>query len=100
MAMTQSILHRTEAGQQACECADSRLPLDYRTVLASVQHATPFEFVEARLAHCSKAQIVRYLEDLEAIGLIESVPVDWLRALYALGDYEPQALRQGANFPG
>ena len=30
----------------------------------------------------------RYLEDLEAIGLIESVQVDWLRELYALGHWE------------
>jgi len=88
MSMTQSILHKTTAGRAAGERADSRLPPDYRTILESVQYATHFNFVAARLPCCSKARIARYLEDLEAIGLIESVQVDWLRELYALGHWE------------
>lgn len=86
--MTQSILHKTTAGCEAGERADSRLPQDYRTILESVQYATHFDFVAARLPYCSKARVAGYLEDLEAIGLIESIRVDWLRALYALGDWE------------
>ena len=88
MSMTQSILHKTTAGCEAGERADSRLPQDYRTILESVQYATHFNFVAARLPYCSKARVAGYLEDLEAIGLIESIRVDWLRALYALGDWE------------
>jgi len=88
MSMTQSILHKTTAGCAAGKRADSSLPLDYRTILESVQYATHFNLVAARLPYCSKARIAGYLEDLEAIGLIESVRVDWLRALYALGDWE------------
>ena len=57
-------------------------------ILESVQYATHFNSVAARLPYCSKARIACYLEDLEAIGLIESVRVDWLRELYALGDWE------------
>lgn len=87
MATTQSLFHRTDSGHQACERADSRFPQDYRTALEAVQHATHFDVVRACLGHCSQAQVVRYLEDLEAIGLIESISADWLRELYALGDY-------------
>ena len=86
--MTQSILHRTTAGRAAGERADSRLPRDYRTILESVHYATHFNSVAARLPYCSKARIACYLEDLEAIGLIESVRIDWLRELYALGDWD------------
>ena len=88
MSMRQTTLHKTTAGCAAGERADSRLPRDYRTILESVQYATHFDIVAARLPYCSKARIARYLEDLEAIGLIESVQVDWLRELYALGDWE------------
>lgn len=84
MATREGIFHKTEYGRQAGARADSRLPQDYRMVLEAVQQATPFDAVRAHLAHCSQAQVAGYLEDLEAIGLIESVSMDWVRALYAL----------------
>lgn len=89
MATAQSIFHRTDAGQQACERADERFPRHYRDALEAVQHATYFDVVRACLGHCSQAQVVRTLEDLEAIGLIESISADWLRELHALGDCLP-----------
>ena len=93
MATRQSIFHRTDAGQQACARADERFPRRYRKALEAVQHATHFDVVHACLGHCSPAQVARTLEDLEAIGLIESVSVDWLRALQALDDCVPHACR-------
>jgi hypothetical protein len=84
MATRQSIFHKTDHGRQAGVRADSRLPQDYRMVLEAVQQATPFDAVRACLAHRSPAQVEGYLEDLEAIGLIEAVSMDWVRALYAL----------------
>ena len=87
MATTQSLFHRTAAGHQACRQAGSHLPRDYRAALEAVQQATPFDVVRACLGHCPTAQVARYLEDLEAIGLIESVSEAWLRELYALGSY-------------
>ena len=86
--MRRSILHKTAAGRAAGARADSRLPPSYRTILDTVQYATHFDFVAARLPDCSKSRVARYLEDLEAIGLIEAVRLDWLRALYALGESE------------
>lgn len=84
MATRRSIFHKTDYGRQAGARADSRLPQDYRMVLEAVQQATPFDVVRACLAHRSPAQVAGYLEDLEAIGLIESVSMDWVRNLYAL----------------
>lgn len=84
MATRQGIFHKTDSGRQAGARADSRLPHDYRMVLEAVQQATPFDAVRACLPHRSQALVAGYLEDLEAIGLIESVSMDWVRALYAL----------------
>jgi predicted transcriptional regulator len=83
MAMT-SLFHKTDAGYEACRRARSTLPQDYVGVLDAVHYATRFAAIAARLPHCPEAKIVGYLEDLEAIGLIESVSLDWLRAVYAL----------------
>ena len=84
MATPHSIFHKTEPGRQAGARADCGLPEDYRMVLEAVQQATPFDAVRACLPHRSPAQVAGYLEDLEAIGLIESVSMEWVRALYAL----------------
>lgn len=92
MATTDSVFHKTAAGHRACRLADPRLPQDYRTILDAVQYATSFSAIEARLRHCSKAQIVCYVEDLEAIGLIESVSPEWFVALSRHGGYEPNRL--------
>jgi len=92
MATRDSIFHKTAAGHQACRLADSRLPQDYRMILATVQDMTSFRAMEACLPHCSPAQILRYLEDLEAIGLIESVSQEWFVALHRIGDYDPKPL--------
>jgi hypothetical protein len=92
MATTNSLFYKTAAGHDACGLPGSRLPQDYLTILDAVLYATRFSAIRARLPHCSPAKILGYLEDLEAIGLMESVPVDWLRALYALGNYQLQPL--------
>ena len=87
MATPQSLFHKTESGHRACEAAGSLLPPEYRAALRAVQHATPFDVVRACLGQCTSSEVARYLEDLEAIGLIESVSSEWLRELYALGAY-------------
>jgi hypothetical protein len=84
MATRQGIFHKTDYGRQAHVRVDSSLPQDYRMVLEAVQQATPFGAVRACLPHRSPAQVAGYLEDLEAIGLIDSVSMDWVRALYEL----------------
>jgi hypothetical protein len=90
---TKTLYHRTAAGREAC----ARTPQwpaapRHRAVLGAVHEATRFDEIQARLSRLSRAELLGCLEDLEAIGLIESVSVDWLCELYALGDYEPQPL--------
>lgn len=76
------IFHRTAEGTRACE---SRLPEAHRAVLRSVGEATHFDAIVARLAHEQPIEeLVRCLDDLEAIGLIESLPLEWLVELCTL----------------
>lgn len=35
---------------------------------------------------------VGYLDELERAGLVDSIPMQWLAELYALGQYQPQRL--------
>lgn len=76
-----------------CRDGACRLPQHYRSVLQSIGGLTAFEAIAAQLASHGEAQIAVYLEDLEAIGLVESVPLEWLRELHLLGSFtEPQYL--------
>ena len=84
MATTDSLFHKTEAGYEACRLGRSALPGDYVAILDAVHYATSFSAIAAGLPHCPEGKMVSYLEDLEAIGLIESVSLDWVRALYDL----------------
>ena len=93
MIATQTIFQRTDAGEQAHHCTGSALPPTYRELLACIGGATRLEAIAARLARCSGDELARYLDDLEAIGLIERVSPEWLDALYAVlsADLYPSA---------
>lgn len=93
MAQTESLFHITTAGREAHRRAESRLPEDYRAVLAAIEGVVAFEAVAAVLPCRSREDLVGLLEDLEAIGLIESLPLEWLVELHLLARYEPQAQR-------
>lgn len=69
------IFHRTAEGARACE---SRLPEAHRAVLRSVGEATHFDAIAHAHAQRPIDEVVRCLDDLEAIGLIESIPLEWL----------------------
>lgn len=86
MATTKSIYHLNSAGNDACEQADSRLPEVYQNILARIHGATHFDEIAMQLSGYPHTQILRCLDDLEAIGLIESIPLEWLAELYALAD--------------
>lgn len=93
MIDTQTVFQRTDAGEEAHERPGCALPPAYRALLACIGAPTSLDAIEARLAHCSGDEVARYLEDLEAIGLIESVSPQWLEALYAVlsADLYPSA---------
>ena len=87
---TESLFHRTAEGTRAC---DSCLPESHLAVLRSVGHVTHFDAIAARLGERPLDEVLRCLDDLEAIGLIESIPLEWLVELYMLeaGEVEPLA---------
>lgn len=74
--MEKRIYQRTEAGERAAQLAGSGLPQEVLRLLRFVDGETPVAAVAA-------------LEDLEAIGLVESVSVQWLAELVELGEYAP-----------
>jgi hypothetical protein len=89
---TESLLHITAAGREARGCVGSMLPDDYRTILAAMDGFVRFDDLAAALHHRSNEEILSCLDDLEAIGLVESLPLDWLIDLCMLARYEPQAV--------
>lgn len=86
------LFHKTSAGRVAAELRHSALPQHYRAVLRATGELTCFEQIAAALPRCSTKQLLGYIEDLEAIGLIESVALEWLLALNVLAANEPRAL--------
>ena len=69
------------------------LPQHYRSVLRSIARLASFDTIAAELPSHSEAQVAAYLEDLEAIGLVESVPLEWLRELHLVAAFaEPRPL--------
>jgi hypothetical protein len=89
---TKTLYHRTAAGRQACAHTEWPAAPRHRAVLGAVHDAMQLDEIHARLGQLPRAELLSCLDDLEAIGLIEAVPVDWLRELYALGYCEPQPL--------
>lgn len=86
------LFHKTSAGRAAVALAHSALPEHYRAVLRATGELTCFEQIAAALPRCSTEQVLGYIDDLEAIGLIESVALEWLLALNVLAANEPRAL--------
>jgi hypothetical protein len=87
------IYHLTEAGSDAVACRNSGMPQAIRQLLAAIGFATHFDEIAASLARYNQRDILARLEDLEAIGLVESIAVEWLAALLETGSYaaEPRA---------
>jgi hypothetical protein len=85
------LFHKTSAGRVALELPRSPLPEHYRAILRRTHELTCFEQIAAALPRCSTEQVLGYIDDLEAIGLIESVALEWLLALNVLAANEPRA---------
>jgi hypothetical protein len=81
MAAVERIYHRTQAGTQAATLAGSGLPLAILELLRAVGQATHLDALATRY---EGKDLVARLEDLEAIGLVESIPAEWLVELLEL----------------
>ena len=78
MADIQRIYARTIEGRRALR-SKARLSDDHRKIIALLRKPTPLNHVG-------------YLDELERAGLVDSIPVQWLVELYALGEYQPRRL--------
>ena len=84
------IYHITQEGRQARARPDSDLRPAIRQLLCAIGCATCFADIAARLDRYDPRDIFARLEDLEAIGLVESISPDWLQALLELAVYAPR----------
>jgi hypothetical protein len=82
MAEREAIFQLTAHGATARDVTGLRLPETYRVVLECMCGPTPFHVIAASLEHLPEYQIASCLGDLEAIGLVESVPLEWLCELH------------------
>ena len=85
MASVMSIYHRT--GRPHRELTE-----DVRRVLEAVGRATPFEEVVRALGSRDCVDVLACLAALEAQGLVESVPAQWLDAACDFEAWEPAPL--------
>lgn len=90
MPERRAIFRLSEQGVAVRRSYTSRLPQCYQRLLQAIEGLTPFDLIAASLPLESHAQVARYLEDLEAIGLVESVTLEWLAELH-LVDAFPQS---------
>jgi hypothetical protein len=86
------VYHLTEAGGEALARSDCGLPQAIRELLGAVGPATYFNAIAASLNQYDERDILERLEDLEAIGLVESIALQWLAALAELGSYAPEPI--------
>lgn len=84
MPETRAIFQLTSHGAIARDAGAALLPEHYLAILTTIDGPTPFAVIAASLPHFSEYQIASCLTDLEAIGLVESVPLDWLLELHLL----------------
>ena len=85
---TDSVFHRTH-GAPSC---GPGLPERHRDVLGAVGELTHFDAIAARLSSRSTDDILCCLDDLEAIGLIESIPLEWVVTLCMLDSRDVEAI--------
>jgi hypothetical protein len=75
MASMARLYSRTDAGRQVWDAEDPRVPLDCRRVLGLVGEKTDAELLAAKLGW-SKAAVEDILEELEQLGMVQSVAPD------------------------
>jgi hypothetical protein len=92
--MRQLIYHRTQSGSRALNLAGTGLPRRLLRLLAVVDNASPAAAIRARVADMDDSEVQGSLDDFEAIGLVESVTIDWLQELLRTSAYLPRPLER------
>lgn len=75
---------RTDAGHRVLE-KDGAASREYRYILGLIGEATPVRAACARLHRCSESQVLAWLAELEALGLLELVESTSNDARYQAG---------------
>lgn len=92
MARTERIYRRTEAGQSAHK--DPALPVHHRAILEFVDADTHLDLIRAGFARFySEEQILGFLEQLQALGLLKSETTTADHDLDFTGEFSAAALR-------
>jgi hypothetical protein len=93
MASPQRIYHRTGTGRRARKRLVLGLPEGYRRVLDCVQGPSTFGDILNRVPQYAGCGLADWLGRLETMGLVESVTLEWIEELMALGYYEGEPAR-------
>jgi hypothetical protein len=88
--MRELIYQRTRSGTRALQLAGTGLPRRLLDLLAAVDRVSPGSAIRGRVADMDESEIQRSLDDFEAIGLIESVAMDWVEELLRTSAYLPR----------
>jgi hypothetical protein len=73
--MARLLYRRTAAGRKAWDTQDAAVPLEYRRVLGLVAHDTEARALVGKLGW-SESALIDILEELEELGLVESMAPD------------------------
>lgn len=82
-----TLLACTAEGRAAAGSAGCTLPRPYRAVLdglASLDRVVPADELSGSLSGVQPEELELIVADLDAIGMVETVPVDWLVELYLI----------------
>ena len=85
--LSETLLSCTPQGRAAAASTACTLPVPYRAVLdglAELDRVVPGEELSGRLPEVPAAALEGIVADLDAIGLVETVTVDWLVELYLI----------------
>lgn len=85
--MSETLLCCTVQGRAAAASRACALPRPYRAVLNGLVELSGIVGVEQLAVHLhelSREELEVILSDLDAIGLVETVPMEWLVELYLL----------------
>src|SRR2546428_13380362 len=93
MQPAERIYRRTDAGQQAFLSQSADVPVEYRQVLELVGNGTHAAAIRACLRSHPYEHILEWLNKLEQVGLLESVPQAGAGGPGLSGDFSPGALR-------
>jgi len=83
--MSETLLSCTPEGRAAAASTACTLPQPYRAVLdglAALDRVVPADELSGRLSDVPPEELDLIVADLDAIGLVETVTVDWLVELY------------------